>query len=212
MIRKQKTADNIKKSPTTKHTINEKIFLSEFIVLNENDEKLGTMKKQEALRKAQEEDKDLVLIHWNKEKPNFSVCKIIGYGKFLYDLKKKEKNKKQEVTKTKELKINVNTSLNDINWRLDDALRWLGDKALVKITIKLLGRFASRPEMASEVLDKLMQLLTFKNNGTQPENKDVSDFITKQKIQAGTSNLQIVTQTALKKINPFTYEQIIVRK
>jgi translation initiation factor IF-3 len=95
--------------------INEQIRESKLIVITSDGTKLGEMTRQEALNKANEADLDLVLIAPGSENRS-GVAKIIDYGKFLYELKAKEKasKKNQSVSKTKEIKVRPQIGIHDL--------------------------------------------------------------------------------------------------
>lgn len=210
MIRTNKNQNNTYKNNKKYDVImNDKIFLSKFLLLNDKGEKLGSYNKRDALDLATSQNKDLILIYENKNNPDLSICKIIEYGKYIYNQKKKEKNQKQVVHKTKELKISVATNLNDLNWNINNVLRWLKDKDNVKISIKCIGRFANKPELVYSMYDKFMELLKFKNNGIECKNEDVLNYIKNAKIKNEAYGLEIKIEKELKKITPFLYESVI---
>lgn len=123
-------------------------------VIGEEGEQLGVMDTRDAIRMARERGLDLVEVAPNAEPP---VCRIIDYGKFQYEAKKKagEARKKQVVITVKEVKFRPGTDDHDYNYRMKHAREWLqgGDK--VKATIWFRGREMAHRELGARILEKL---------------------------------------------------------
>ena len=119
--------------------INEQIRDKEVRLIGEDGEQLGIVPGKEALRMAQEAELDLVKIAPTAKPP---VCKIIDYGKYRYELARKEKEakKKQKVIEIKEVRLSPNIDTNDLNTKVGAARKFLekGDK--VKVTQRFRGR------------------------------------------------------------------------
>ena len=117
-------------------------------------EQLGIVTSKEALIAAREHGVDLVELQPNAAPP---VCRLMDYGKFLYQLKKKsaDAKKKQRQVQVKELKFRPGTEEADYQVKLRNLIRFLehGDKA--KITIRFRGREMSHQELGMEVLNRL---------------------------------------------------------
>ena len=98
--------------------INEQIRDKEVRVIGEDGEQLGIMSAKEALSLAKEAELDLVKIAPTAKPP---VCKIVDYGKYRYEMARKEKEakKKQKVTEVKEIRLSPNIDENDLNIRKD---------------------------------------------------------------------------------------------
>ena len=115
--------------------INEQIRDKEVRLIGEDGEQLGIMSAKEAYRMAQEAELDLVKIAPTAKPP---VCKIIDYGKYRYELARKEKEakKKQKVIEVKEVRLSPNIDTNDLNTKMGSARKFLekGDK--VKVTLR----------------------------------------------------------------------------
>ena len=109
--------------------INGKIGDREIRLIGSQGEQIGVMNSKEALRMAREEELDLVLIAPNANPP---VCKIIDYGKYRYEMARKEKEakKKQKVIEIKEVRLSPNIDENDVNTKAKAARKFLekGDK------------------------------------------------------------------------------------
>ncbi len=117
-------------------------------------EQLGIVSLREALEKAEEAGVDLVEISPNAEPP---VCRIMDYGKFLYEKSKssKEQKKKQKVIQVKEIKFRPGTDDGDYQVKLRNLIRFLeeGDKA--KITLRFRGREMAHQQIGMEVLNRV---------------------------------------------------------
>ncbi|SET32667.1 bacterial translation initiation factor 3 (bIF-3) [Thorsellia anophelis DSM 18579] len=120
----------------------------------EDGEQLGIVSINEALQKAEEAGVDLVELSPNAEPP---VCRIMNYGKFLYEKSKaaKEQKKKQKVIQVKEIKFRPGTDDGDYQVKLRSLIRFLeeGDKA--KITVRFRGREMAHQEIGMDVLTRV---------------------------------------------------------
>ena len=121
------------------HRINHHIRVPEVRLVGDNIENPGIVKIQDALRKADELELDLVEISPNANPP---VCKIIDYQKFLYAQKKKQKELKAKATKIiiKEIRFGPNTDDHDFNFKVKHAEKFLQDGAKVKAYVFFKGR------------------------------------------------------------------------
>ena len=119
--------------------INEQIRDREIRLVGENGEQFGVMSTKEAYDKAVEAGLDLVKIAPTAKPP---VCKIIDYGKYKYELTRKEKEarKKQKTVDVKEVRMSPNIDTNDLNTKMNAARKFItkGDK--VKVTLRFRGR------------------------------------------------------------------------
>jgi translation initiation factor IF-3 len=123
-------------------------------VIGEGGEQLGVMDTRDAVRKAREQGLDLVEVAANAEPP---VCRIIDFGKFQYEAKKKanEAKKKQVVITVKEIKFRPGTDEHDYDYRMERAREWLRDGDKVKATIWFRGREMTHRELGARILEKL---------------------------------------------------------
>ena len=132
--------------------INEQIRDKEVRLIGEDGEQLGIVPGKEALRMAQEAELDLVKIAPTAKPP---VCKIIDYGKYRYELARKEKEakKKQKVIEIKEVRLSPNIDTNDLNTKVGAARKFLekGDK--VKVTLRFRGREMAHMYKSKYILD-----------------------------------------------------------
>jgi translation initiation factor IF-3 len=114
---------------------------------------------EKALRLAEERQLDLVKI---APKANPPVCKIMDYGKYLFEMAKKEKEarKNQKVINVKEIRLSASIEDHDLGVKARNADKFLkaGDK--VKVTIRFRGREMAHPEVGYEVMEKFVSMLT----------------------------------------------------
>ncbi len=112
------------------------------------------MDTRDAIAKAREMGLDLVEIAPTAKPP---VCKIIDYGKLLYEQKKKahEAKKKQVTVQVKEIKFRPGTDDHDYSYRMEHAREWLGDGDKVRAAIAFRGREMTHRELGAKILKKL---------------------------------------------------------
>lgn len=138
--------------------INEQIRDKEVLLIGENGEKLGIMATKDALQMAKEAELDLVKIAPTAKPP---VCKIIDYGKYRYELARKEKEakKKQKVIEMKEVRLSPNIDTNDLNTKMGAARKFLekGDK--VKVTLRFRGREMAHMSKSKYILEDFAEKL-----------------------------------------------------
>lgn len=131
---------------------NRRIRAREVRVVGPNAEQLGVLSIEAALAKAQEFGFDLVEVNPMAKPP---VCKIMDYGKFKYEEKKKtsEAKKKQVVVHLKEVKLRPKTEEHDYDFKVRNVKRFLeaGDKA--KVTIMFRGREITHKEIGARILE-----------------------------------------------------------
>ena len=132
--------------------INEQIRDREIRLIGQNGEQLGIMSARDAYLKAQEAGLDLVKIAPTAKPP---VCKIIDYGKYRYELARKEKEarKKQKVVEIKEIRLSPNIDSNDLNTKMNAAKKFLSKGDKVKITLRFRGREMAHMNASKHILD-----------------------------------------------------------
>ena len=115
--------------------INEQIRDKEIRVIGENGEQLGIMSARDAMKLAKEAELDLVKIAPTAKPP---VCKIIDYGKYRYELARKEKEakKKQKTIEVKEVRLSPNIDSNDLNTKVAAARKFLEKGNKVKVALR----------------------------------------------------------------------------
>ena len=139
--------------------INEQIRDREIRLIGENGEQLGIMSARDAYKLAQEAELDLVKIAPTAKPP---VCKIIDYGKYKYEMLRKEKEarKKQKTTEVKEIRLSPNIDDNDLNTKANQARKFItkGDK--VKISLRFRGREMAHINSSRQILDDFVEKLS----------------------------------------------------
>ncbi len=132
--------------------INEQIRDREVRLIGVNGEQLGIMSAREAMKIAEEAELDLVKIAPTAKPP---VCKIIDYGKYRYEMARKEKEarKKQKVVELKEIRLSPNIDTNDLNTKMNAARKFLSKGDKVKVTLRFRGREMAHMNVTRHVLD-----------------------------------------------------------
>ena len=138
--------------------INEQIRDREVRVISESGEQLGIMSAREAMKLAQEAELDLVKIAPKAQPP---VCKIIDYGKYKYELTRKEKEakKKQKTVEIKEVRLSPNIDTNDLNTKVNNAKKFIGKGNKVKVTLRFRGREMAHVQQSKHILDDFASML-----------------------------------------------------
>jgi translation initiation factor IF-3 len=138
--------------------INQRIRVPEIRVIGEDGQMLGIMPTGEALRRAQDKGLDLVEVNPKADPP---VCKILDFGKYKYDEKKKAKAAKihQSRVEIKEIKLRPKTDDHDLDFKARAAHRFLSAGNKVKFTVRFRGREITHPEKAQEQLDWIVKTL-----------------------------------------------------
>jgi translation initiation factor IF-3 len=138
--------------------VNTEIRSPKVRVITEDGEQLGILNINEALYKAEQMGKDLVEIAPNASPP---VCKIIDFGKFRYQLTKKDKeNKKaQHQVKVKEIKLRPNIDIHDLNTKITHAKDFLQKGNKVRIICMFRGRQMLHIDLGNKVLDSFIDQL-----------------------------------------------------
>ena len=166
--------------------INEQIRDKEILLIGEHGEKLGIMSAMDALKLAQDAELDLVKIAPTAKPP---VCKIIDYGKYRYELLRKEKEakKKQKVIEVKEVRLSPNIDTNDLNTKTSAARKFLEKGNKVKVTLRFRGREMAHMNQSRYILDEFAQSLA-----------DIAVIDKPSKVE-GRSMVMFLTAKALKK-------------
>ena len=117
---------------------------------------LGVMDTRDAIQEARNRGLDLVEIAASAQPP---VAKIIDYGKFLYEQKKKahEAKKKQVTVQVKEIKFRPGTDDHDYQYRMEHAREWLGEGDKVRAAIAFRGREMSHRELGAKILKRIIE-------------------------------------------------------
>ena len=139
--------------------VNEKIKDREVRLIGPDGEQIGVVSSREAQKIADEAGLDLVKIAPNAKPP---VCKVIDYGKYRYDLARKEKDakKKQKTVELKEIRLSPNIDTNDLNTKMNAAKKFLAKGNKVKITLRFRGREMAHMNSSKHILDDLAEQLS----------------------------------------------------
>lgn len=128
-------------------------------MIGEDGAQLGIMSSREALKIAEEAGLDLVKIAPTAKPP---VCKIVDYGKYRYELARKEKEakKKQRTIEIKEIRMSPNIDTNDLNTKVGAARKFLTKGNKVKVTLRFRGREMAHMQTTKHILDDFAQMLS----------------------------------------------------
>jgi translation initiation factor IF-3 len=136
--------------------VNERIRVREIRVIGADGEQLGVMPPEQAMEIAREEGLDLVEVAANSRPP---VCRIMDYGKFKYEQKKKNASKKSHSATLKEVKLRPGTDQHDLNFKLNNARKFLMEGDKVKVTVMFRGREMVHTYRGREQLDAVLEQL-----------------------------------------------------
>ncbi|MEZ4330483.1 MAG: translation initiation factor IF-3 [Myxococcota bacterium] len=136
--------------------VNERIRVREVRVIGADGEQLGVMPPEEALAIAREGGLDLVEVAANSRPP---VCRIMDYGKYKYEQKKKSASKKSHAATLKEVKLRPGTDQHDLNFKLNNARKFLMEGDKVKITVMFRGREMVHTYRGRDQLDEVLKQL-----------------------------------------------------
>ena len=139
--------------------INEQIRDREVRLIGEDGQVVGIMSSKEALKIAKEAELDLVKIAPQAKPP---VCKIVDYGKYRYEMARKEKEakKKQKTMEIKEVRFSPNIDTNDLNTKINMARKFISHGDKVKVTLRFRGRELAHVEQTKGILDEFAEQLS----------------------------------------------------
>ncbi|MEW6670394.1 MAG: translation initiation factor IF-3 [Thermodesulfobacteriota bacterium] len=138
---------------------NKEIRAREVRVIDPDGKQIGVIPTQEALKAAMEFGLDLVEVSPNAKPP---VCKIMDYGKYRYELTKKqqEAKKKQSSFQLKEIKIRPKTGDHDLQVKIGHIKKFLGKKDKVRVTVVFRGREITLSDRGKELLDQIAETVS----------------------------------------------------
>ncbi|MCL4108559.1 UNVERIFIED_CONTAM: hypothetical protein GTU68_022861 [Idotea baltica] len=136
--------------------MNERIRISPIRVVNADGEMLGEMETEKALKIAQDQSLDLVEVSPEARPP---VCRIMDYGKVIYQRQKKTSGSKQHKTQLKQLRLRAKTGQHDIDVKVNKAREFLGRRDKVKINVMFRGRENAHHDRGREMLDEIVKSL-----------------------------------------------------
>ncbi len=125
-------------------------------MIGSGGEQLGVMAPEDAVRRAEEEGLDLVEVAPNSNPP---VCRIMDYGRYKYEQKKKSGKSKGHAASLKEVKLRPRTDQHDLDFKLRNARRFLMEGDKVKVTVMFRGREIVHTALGRQQLDKVKEML-----------------------------------------------------
>ena len=142
---------------TEKTRINYEIRCPAVLLIDMEGKQLGVMPPQEAMRRAEEQDLDLVEVAPNANPP---VCRIMDYGKFKYQQRKKaqetRKKKTHSTTTVKEIKLRPRTEEHDLSVKIRNLKKFLINRNKVKISLQFRGREMAHIDMGEKMMAKIV--------------------------------------------------------
>ena len=122
-------------------------------MIGEDGSQLGVMSSKDAMKIAEEAGLDLVKIAPTAKPP---VCRIVDYGKYRYELARKEKEakKKQRTIEIKEIRMSPNIDTNDMNTKVTAAKKFITKGNKVKVTLRFRGREMAHPELGNATIKR----------------------------------------------------------
>ncbi len=136
--------------------MNDRIRISPIRVVNSDGEMLGEMETEAALQISQEQGLDLVEVSPEARPP---VCRIMNYGKVLYERQKKTGGGKQHKTQLKQLRLRAKTGQHDIEVKVNKAREFLARRDKVKINVMFRGRENAHHDRGREMLEEIIKSL-----------------------------------------------------
>jgi translation initiation factor IF-3 len=136
--------------------INQMIRASEIRVIADDGEQLGVMTPEAAIARAEEVGLDLVEVSPAARPP---VCRIMDYGRYKYEQKKKANKSKGHAASLKEVKLRPRTDQHDLDFKLKNARRFLMEGDKVKVTVMYRGREMVHRDIGRKQLDRVVELL-----------------------------------------------------
>ena len=163
--------------------INEQIRDREIRLIGEDGQQLGIMSSREAMKIAREAELDLVKIAPQAKPP---VCKIIDYGKYRYELARKEKEakKKQKTIEVKEVRLSPNIDSNDLNTKIASARKFIEKGNKVKVTLRFRGREMANVQSSRHILDefaKALEDIALVDKPAKMEGRSMAMFLTEKR-------------------------------
>ena len=163
--------------------VNDNIKFSKVRLIDAEGNMVGVVPIDDALKAADEADLDLVCISANPDNP---VCRIMDYGKYLFEKGKREKEakKKQKETELKEVGMKLTTDTHDIEVKQKMVIKFLKNGDRVKVKIRFRGREMAYQQQGYQVMEKFMEgIAEFGQVDKQPkvEGRDMVMFVVPKK-------------------------------
>ncbi len=145
-------------SAISESLVNGQVRFREVRLIGTDGEQLGIMSSQDAQKIADEAELDLVCISPMAKPP---VCKIIDYGKYRYEMIRRDKGakKKQKIVELKEVRLSPNIDTNDLATKTNAARKFLEKGNKVKVTLRFRGREMSHMSQSRYILDDFAKSL-----------------------------------------------------
>jgi translation initiation factor IF-3 len=144
--------------------VNEQIRIPKVLVIDENGQKLGVMDTRDAIRLARSKGLDLIEVAPHARPP---VCRIMDYGKFKYQQRKKEKEARKHQKELKEIRLTPQMSEHDLLYRLKNAEEFLREGHRVRVFMQIVGRWAVHADLGEaklqEFVDRLSHVATIES-------------------------------------------------
>jgi translation initiation factor IF-3 len=160
------------------HRRNGKIRAREVRVIDDLKQQLGVMTLDKALALARTKSLDLIEIAANANPP---VCRIVDYGKFIYEESKRNKESKQSAGKVKELQISASIDPHDLGVKRDHAIQFLCDDMKVRVKMRFRGRQRAHKEIGIGLMNRFVsELAAFGHADSPPKmlgDRDLNVFI-----------------------------------
>ena len=136
--------------------VNESIRFKEVLVIDSDGTQLGTMGRNAAINAAYDKNLDLVCVAPKAQPP---VCRIMDYGKYRFEQKKKQKEMKKnsKVVSLKETQLSLTIDTHDKDVKLKRTLKWLESGDKVKIAVRFKGRQLTHPELGQKVIEDFIK-------------------------------------------------------
>ena len=144
------------REPANKQRINDHIRVTPIRVIGADGDQLGIIPTDEAMRLAREAELDLVEVAPNERPP---VCRIMDYGKFKYQQKKRQHKGHAHQVKIKEIRVRPKTGNHDIQVRVNKAREFLTDKNKVIVTVQFRGREMAHIQEGRKVVNDILAQL-----------------------------------------------------
>lgn len=139
--------------------VNETLPNGQFLVIDEEGQRLGTFDRRQALEIARERDFDILVVSPENAKP--MVAKLLDYSKHRYDQQKKlkEMKKNQQIVKLKEIKLSPTIDKHDFDTKLRNAQKFINGGDKLKVSLRFRGRMITHKDIGFEQVNKFVELL-----------------------------------------------------
>lgn len=139
--------------------VNETLPNGQFLIIDEEGQRLGTFDRRQALEIARERDIDILVVSPENAKP--MVAKLLDYSKHRYDQQKKlkEMKKNQQIVKLKEIKLSPTIDKHDFDTKLRNAQKFINGGDKLKVSLLFRGRMITHKDIGFEQVNKFVELL-----------------------------------------------------